>query len=275
MGHPAEITKIKDWCDKHQLVLIEDLAQSYGATALDGGSSSKPLGSLADTIVLSFGRDKVIDAVSGGAVIFRNSSLTPPTLDFPPTAMVLKDLTYPFFTWLIRATYSIGLGKIIHKSLTLLGLMNNPTQSPTTQATTLPNSLAQLALLQLKNLDQTRFHRQKIAIFYLKNLTNIPLHPLTRAETLDHASLLRWAATTDHPKKLLHFLKRHQVHLTDRWYRSPVDCGKLNCATNYESKSCPQAEQLADTIINLPTHPKITIAQAQKITNLIKKYFKK
>ncbi|MFH2118686.1 MAG: DegT/DnrJ/EryC1/StrS family aminotransferase, partial [Candidatus Paceibacterota bacterium] len=274
LGHPAEIAEIKHWCDKRKLILIEDLAQGFGATASDG-DKPKPLGSFADTIILSFGRDKVIDAVSGGAVIFREPSSPLPTLSSPPTPAVLKDLAYPFWTWLIRATYSIGLGKIIHKMLTIMGLMTNPTASPTTQATALPASLAKLALSQLQNFNQAHQHRQKIAALYLKNLSETPLQLITQTTDLDRASLLRLAATTDNPQSLLNFLKHHQIHLTDRWYRSPVDCGKLNCATNYQSGSCPRAKQLANTIINLPTHQKISIADAQKIIDLIKKYFEK
>jgi dTDP-4-amino-4,6-dideoxygalactose transaminase len=267
LGHPAEVTKIAAWCKKHQLVLIEDLAQSYGAAA------GRPLGSWADTIILSFGRDKVVDAISGGAVIFHSNKPQLPPLADPRKTMLLKDLAYPFWTWKIRATYSFGLGKIVHKVLTLLKLMTNPTHSPTQQATALPASLAKLALLQLRNLDQVREHRQQIAALYLKSLANTPLRLLTQPADLDQASLLRFAATTDQPLALLNFLKHHQVHLTDRWYRLPVDCGKLNCPTTYQSGSCPNAEQLASTIINLPTHQKITPKDAEKIINLIKKYF--
>jgi dTDP-4-amino-4,6-dideoxygalactose transaminase len=61
--------------------------------------------------------------------------------------------------------------------------------------------------------------------------------------------------------------------LTDRWYRDPVDCGRLQCETHYQTGSCPNAEKMSDTIINLPTHAKITVADAEKIIIVIKKYF--
>jgi dTDP-4-amino-4,6-dideoxygalactose transaminase len=290
LGHPAEIAKIAAWCKTKQLLLIEDLAQSFGAAATDSKTNltnqanldkqvsptkpiGQPLGSLADVVILSFGRDKIIDAVSGGGVIFRTPSKQNFQLSQPAKTMILKDLAYPLLTWLIRTTYNWGLGKLIHKIATAVHLMTNPTQSPTNQVTGLPESLATLALLQLEQIDQAHQHRAQIAQLYLSELSNTPLQFITNQKDLESASLLRVAGTTNQPLGLLNFLKRHNIHLYDRWYRSPVDCGKLNCPTKYQPSSCSNAEQLANTIINLPTHQKITSRDAKKIIKLIKKYF--
>jgi len=43
-GQPADMTLIKSLCEKHQLILIEDCAQSFGATA--GGAMTGTIGSL-------------------------------------------------------------------------------------------------------------------------------------------------------------------------------------------------------------------------------------
>lgn len=271
LGHPAEIGKIRQWCDKHSILLIEDLAQSFG-----GLGEGKPLGTYGDAVILSFGRDKVIDAVTGGAVVFR----TAPTNNHaaflqPPKAIILKDLAYPFFTWLIRATYDSGLGKVIHRLLTVIRLMGNPTQAPTKTITALPNSIASLALLQLESFETQLGHRQSIAQLYLAELAETPLKFLTEEPDLHDGSLLRVAATTDDPAALLGFLKQHNIHLTDRWYRTPVDCGLTKCDTVYQQGQCPRAAQLSETIINLPTHQKITEREAKKIIATIKKFFAK
>ena len=72
LGYPAEIAQIKQFCSKQDLVLIEDLAQAYGAKDLQ----REPLGTDADCLVLSFGKDKILDAVQGGAVIASNLDLS-------------------------------------------------------------------------------------------------------------------------------------------------------------------------------------------------------
>ena len=68
LGHPAEIDKIREWCNRQGVLVIEDLAQSFGAAG-----AGKPLGSFGDAVILSFGRDKVIDAVTGGAVVAQDA----------------------------------------------------------------------------------------------------------------------------------------------------------------------------------------------------------
>ena len=70
-------------------------------------------------------------------------------------------------------------------------------------------------------------------------------------------------------KSLLNFLAKHQIYLFDRWYKKPVDSGSLKFSSNYQSSSCPQAEKLTQTIINLPTHQNISLADAEKIVKLV------
>lgn len=271
LGHPAEMRKIHEWCRENKICLIEDLAQSFGA--LD---EIQTVGMFGDATVLSFGRDKVIDAVSGGAVVFRTKPTQAlPTLAQPAKFVILKDLAYPFLTWLIRGSFDWGLGKLIHKFLTLVGLMGNPTQAPTTQMTNLPPAFADLALGQLSQTSAHRQHRREVAALYLKGLADTPVKLLTKTEHLKTASLLRVAATVNNPASLLTWLKTNNIHLTDRWYRTPVDSGQLNSPTVYVDGSCPNAEKLAETIINLPTHSKITAQDAVKIIAAIQKFWQK
>ena len=60
-GTPAKIDEIRELCDKHGAVLIEDAAESFGAT-LNG----KQTGSFGDFNVISFNGNKVITGSSGG-----------------------------------------------------------------------------------------------------------------------------------------------------------------------------------------------------------------
>lgn len=269
LGHPADIVAIQEWCAQHSIVLIEDLAQSFGARA-----NGHLLGTFGDATILSFGRDKIIDAVSGGAVVFRTPANEPiPALSNPPHFSVLKDLLYPFLTHLIRSTYDFGLGKIFHVAFKTLGLMSNPTYSPTNSITALPESLADLALLQLQKYETAHSYRQTLAALYLEGLENTPAQLITQPSDLTHGSLLRVALTVDDPHALLAELKSHGIHLADRWYRQPVDAGSLPLSNQYIAGSCPNAEKRAQTVINLPTHQKIRISDAEKIITVIQNFW--
>ncbi len=67
LGYPCEIDKIAQICKENELTLIEDLAHSVGTKYENG----KEAGSVGDFVVLSFSQDKIIDCVSGGALIKR------------------------------------------------------------------------------------------------------------------------------------------------------------------------------------------------------------
>lgn len=69
-GYPADMNKIQELAKKHRLKVVEDAAHGLGAV-YDG----KPVGSLGDAGVFSFGPLKLITTGSGGMVACRDESM--------------------------------------------------------------------------------------------------------------------------------------------------------------------------------------------------------
>ena len=69
-GSPCEITELKVIAEKHNLLLIEDAAESLGA-AIDG----RKIGTFGDSAILSFCSNKVITSGEGGAVLTDSEEL--------------------------------------------------------------------------------------------------------------------------------------------------------------------------------------------------------
>ena len=67
LGYPCDIENISKICKEKKIILIEDLAHSIGARYENGEEA----GMIGDFVVLSFSQDKMIDSVSGGALIER------------------------------------------------------------------------------------------------------------------------------------------------------------------------------------------------------------
>lgn len=67
LGYPCDIEKIAQICQENKIILIEDLAHSVGTRYKNGVEA----GMIGDYVALSFSQDKMIDAVSGGALIER------------------------------------------------------------------------------------------------------------------------------------------------------------------------------------------------------------
>ncbi|GIK84033.1 MAG: polysaccharide biosynthesis protein [Patescibacteria group bacterium] len=281
LGIPADSVAIRKWCNTHGLLMIEDIAQGIGGI----DSTGKMLGELADAVIFSFGKDKIIDAISGGAVVFkvmddeRNERLidVKKMVGKLPFSIVYEDLLYPDLTSFIRKTHHFGFGKVVFVLAKKLGLLGSPIKSKTDTMTWMHQAYAKLAVLQFKGLEQQIEHRKKIAQIYFEQLSQSSLKQgglqlLFTKEELERSSNLRFSVRcTDDTqvKKLVAALKKNRIYVSDRWYRWSVDCGSYQCKTMYQNKSCPHAELLATQVLNLPTHREITPAIAKKICTIL------
>lgn len=273
LGIPADVEKIAAWCKKRKLMLIEDLAQ--GVFGVD--KNGQELGAAGQAVVLSFGRDKILDGVAGGAAIIKP---TPPkkitVARQVPQSVINKDMLYPLLTWLIRKTHSIGIGKLIFKLAKMTKLLTSPVASPLEEVAAMPAAHARLALLALKQAPAQIAHRRKIARLYnqLIDNKNQQIKKLLTEDIINRGSNQRYLLWVKSPNELIKYLKKKKVFISDRWYRQAVDSGSLACTSVYKPGSCPNAEDLAQHIINLPTHINISLQQARTISQLVNKYSK-
>jgi dTDP-4-amino-4,6-dideoxygalactose transaminase len=68
-GQHADVGPIRDACDRHGVVLVEDSAESLGATY-----RGRQTGTVADYSILSFNGNKIITSTGGGMVITRDAA---------------------------------------------------------------------------------------------------------------------------------------------------------------------------------------------------------
>lgn len=261
LGFPTDLDSISAWCRRHKLFLIRDVAHSYHKGVL----TISPTHQLPDAVIFSFGRDKVIDAVSGGACWLKNPASSPDTPS-PSSLRLLSDLLYPSATHFIRTHYLLGLGKLAHHLLKSTPVFTSPIASPRHFYSAFPATHAKLALFQLKHLNAQLTHRLTIARLYHDHIN--PALRLT-LPPLKHSVCLRYPIRVARPHALLSHLKKHHFHLSDTWYSQPVVTGRLPVTSSYLPGSCPNAQDLSHHILNLPTHRAITQFQAQTLVNLI------
>ena len=69
-GIPSDTTRLREICDKHSLILIEDCAH-----VIPDNKGPSSIGKHGDAVLLSFGRDKAISGVTGGAVLCADKDL--------------------------------------------------------------------------------------------------------------------------------------------------------------------------------------------------------
>lgn len=74
-GFPGDIVKIREICDKYGALIIEDAAESMGATIdveCDGVTVAKQTGSFGDYAAVSYNGNKIITGSSGGCLLTNN-----------------------------------------------------------------------------------------------------------------------------------------------------------------------------------------------------------
>lgn len=268
LGIPCDIEKISALCKKNDCLLIEDLAHSVG-TLYDNG---KKAGTVGDCVILSFGMDKIIDTVSGGALIVRKKGFEYSFhLEKGAFTQQLKNRLYPLFTFLIRKMYSIGLGKLLHILLKNTRLLSSPLHSLAGKIFhTLPPWHCHFAHQQITQLGNDIRHRQSIAKIYGKKIDS-SLQSKKITNRIHQSTNLRFPLFTEKKLDLITFLKKNNIHISDTWYDAPIAPKKCMKKTNYNHQ-CPHAEKIADHIVNLPTHQSVSEKEALHIASLVNKW---
>ena len=201
-GSPDDLTKIQSLCRQHHLVLIEDCAHSLGAKY-----QGKPIGSFGDLTVLSFGRDKVISSVFGGALLSRKAIKL--NLAFPQKSWIAKQLLHPIIFSIAVPTY-FSVGKFIIGFCRAVKLITLPLTDLPVQL--LPNALASLVLHQWQKLDILNHHRQAIAK---------PYTAAFKQKFNPEAIYLRFPLKVADPVGLIRFAKTKHIWLGD-WYDKKI-----------------------------------------------------
>ncbi len=245
------------------------MAHSLGARYGDG----REAGTVGAFTMLSFSQDKPLDVVAGGALIDRRSGKE--TIVQSKARVSLwqreKNALYPFWTALIRATYPIGLGRIIHFALKKLRLLATPMGDNGPGSFTMEPSAARFLLKRWVLLDSELEHRRTIAGIYHKILPeSVQFSPPAKSEP----SYLRFPLLVKNRTALVAHLKTKGLYIGDTWYDAVIAPARYLAQTSYKSGDCPRAEELAEHIANLPTHRHVSELDAERIAKGISSWLK-
>lgn len=258
LGYPAGIEKIIKICEEKNIILIEDLAHCIG-TKYNNGQEA---GSVGDFVILSFSQDKIIDAVSGGALVIRNKKYQNYKNEFilkDPKSQ-LKDKLYPLLTYKIRFLYDLGLGKTLHLILKKLNFLSKPMQEGLYDFYSLPDWYCNLALIEFSNLIQQLNHRKEITKIYAEKLNKKILNS-NITDKISLSSNLRFPIFIENRNSLIKFLKKNKVFASDIWYDNVAP-------------ECLNAVIISKKILNLPTHINVTEKKAIRIAERINVWLK-
>lgn len=275
-GLPAEMDEILEICRKNNLILIEDCAHSLGATY-----KGKKIGTFGKAAFFSFGRDKIISSVYGGMAVTNDPSLAEKLRQvqgYPSYFWIFQQLLHPILiNYFILPLYNfLKIGRLMLYFFQKIKILSKAVsekekkgENPSYFPKRLPNALAILALNQFKKLERFISHQKEIAKFYNQRLKNLGfILPKENPERVYmRYSILIENGDTD---KILKMAREKRIFLDDGWRKTAiVPPDTVPAKMKYNFGSCPKAERLAKSIINLPTHINITQKEAQGIVEFL------
>jgi len=246
-GQAVQIDEIRDICNRHNLVFIEDAAHSIG-TRYKG----KPVGSLADITTFSFHPVKTITCGEGGAVLTNNVEYYNKVQLFRSHGITRDEnlLTHhPFngYNEQIELGYNYRMTDI----------------------------QAALGISQLSKIEQFSNRRKEIVIKYNKAFSIIPeitiQQEIKESDTTRHLYIIRLKSEQLQVgrSEIYRALNAENVGLQVHYI--PVYYHPYYQKLGYKKGLCPNAEALYEEIITIPLYYSLTDEDVDSVIKAVKK----
>ncbi|MFH1534013.1 MAG: aminotransferase class V-fold PLP-dependent enzyme [Nitrospirota bacterium] len=257
-GIPADIDEIMKIVGERGVKVIEDCAHGIW----------KGFGTRGDAAIYSFGVEKAVSSVRGGALYLKKGE-PKGSLPHLPLGIILKHLLHPIF-FSIGKTFYRTFGKALlyfSKNSGLTAKIIEPREKKGKKIPWFPakfsNALAYLAYNQLDLLEDFNKHREEISAYYQSQLTGV------NKVLGEELKLLRYPIRSSERDKIMNRAKNSGVFLGN-WYDCVVAPKDTDLSeTGYVAGSCPRAEKLTKEIINLPTGREVSLKMAQNIISFL------
>jgi perosamine synthetase len=274
-GIPVEVGPIIEWARSEGLSIIEDCAHVLGSSY-----RGIPCGLLGDAAFFSSQWNKPITTGLGGwgvanspvlaqrlrqvAAGFAEPSLGETgrlALQYYAHRLLFRPQLYwplmSFYRFLTKKGMAIGSSSVEELSVDM------------PQRYALSMSAFQEGLLRshLARAANIIAHRQQLAGFYAAALERASIEP-PRLPQNSKAVMVRYPVRVNDKAQMLSAAQKQGLELGD-WFVSPLHPLMDNWEKlGYSAGSCPVAEELCRTVVNLPTHPGVTLMEAAKIASL-------
>jgi len=270
-GMPADVEAALCLAERHGLEIVEDCVHALGSTY-----DSRHVGSFGRAAFFSTEETKTISTTMGGMVVTNDARVAASVREFqascawPSAPLVARYLVKLAVYHLLTEPRLHRSARALKRRLTGFDPLPVATTEeeqrggrPPEYEQRLSNAQAVLGLRQLARLDANVAHRRTVAQSYEARLSQLGLNPPGRTQKADPA-FLRYPVWVENRAEAIHRAAPHAVLGT--WFTSVLEEAFSPAYGEYEPGSCPQAEQAAKHLVNLPTHPRVGPRAVEAIT---------
>jgi perosamine synthetase len=282
-GLLADLDRLHEICDRHNVPLIEDAAQAFG-----GRLGAKLAGTIGKAGIFSFGVYKNVNSFLGGMIVTDDSALAErvraevQSWPYPPLRLYLEKVisgatidivTYPtifrnFSFWLFRYAFLHDISAINNRLKIDFDPKIKRVVPPEYLWRMLPLQ-ARMILKQLDRVDNDMRVRIAAAKMYdegLRDCDELILPPLREDGT--HIYWYYPIQFQERHSLVQHAMRKHR-DITESYHRN---CAALPCFAQYR-RECPNAEATASSLIYLPTYPRYSQGEIRRTIAAIRQFF--
>ena len=243
-GNPCKILELKEIAEKNNLLLIEDAAESLGASIND-----KKIGTIGDSSIFSFCGNKVLTTGEGGAIVTDSKEIYEKVK-------------------LIRS----------HGRIDKINYFNNPEKSEYVDIGynwRMSSITASLGISQMNKLEKIIKKRQDNAKYISDSLEKIKEIQVPRQKEGNKHIFQMYTIRLEDKKS------RNDLHayLTEKRIFSKVYFEPVHLADFYKKKfgtslgMLPITEKIAEQVLTLPLYPNMTNEEKDYLISTIREFF--
>ncbi|MGB1110852.1 MAG: DegT/DnrJ/EryC1/StrS family aminotransferase [Gammaproteobacteria bacterium] len=278
-GMPPDFDAILPIARQHGLFVIEDNALSMGARY-----HGKLLGTLGDAAIFSGEQTKSISIAKGGLAYTSSEAFAEKLREirksaaWPEPATVRKELGFMANLALLQGPglYKYTLPEYYLRRLGLIYLSEWQGQEwtcaePANYMQRLSNAHARVGRSQLRQLPRLMAKRRHYADLYRERLAEMG-YRLPKVLPDCEPSIVTFPLLVKDRDHLRTYMRARDIMLGD-WFQAPVHPTKVKPEdAMYHAGSCPNAEQVSRHVVNLPTHVRMTDADANRLIAALAQY---
>ena len=282
-GVAAEAHRIKEICDRSNIPLIEDCAQSFGVE-----EQGKPVGTIGDVGIFSLEMHKNLPTWRGGVVVTEREDVMEtiqtelPTFTTDPLPLVAakvksglkhdlvtSSVFFPFIYPILRFSLLKDVEAINKSTRRKPQESEVASELPEVYKSYYTSFQARIGMSQLKEVDANIEKRIEYGRMYhegLKDIEGLILPPLQTDKSItylwyplqcpDREALRRFMFEQGRDIALGHFINNADLATFEQYYRD-----------------CPNARAVADGLVYLPTYPSYSRRDVEKNIEVIKLFF--
>lgn len=236
LGNMVDMREIEKLAKEKKIVIMEDLAHCTGRVYSD----EREAGTVGAMTIFSFGKEKSIDVVNGGAVAFRDS--TAPLVKIPkkrpPFLEVFRARIYPMLGTICRGASYVKLSGMMMKLFLGLGLIKRSAEGE----------------IDFEN-RRLSYFQARLALEQLKKRGGLSKKPLREFILVDKRATV------------LNELRAAGYYFSGFWFDKPIIPARHYEKAHFPAKKCPEAVFVANHILNFPNYyTKKDLERARRIT---------